>query len=211
MTAEYCVCNVISINLSHVSCHRCHQCFHGPTLVEFLPVRNHGKVMVPVFIIEALGVCLADGLTWRLIPMFDQKACWYLIIATSIPNFWMLRIAWYFACVFENMAHLKKYPALLILNKLMKLILKRRHCFNNPFLPFYQCLIPLCGTTFHFAEQHICIIFVTKNASSIFLLSVLKDLGNNPCFTAFIGYLGQIPGILLMHVYSYRLALCWTS
>ena len=46
------------------------------------------------------------------------------------------------------------------------------------------------------------IIFVTENGayytSSIFLLSVLKDLGNNRLyFTAFIGYLGQIPGILL--------------
>ena len=48
------------------------------------------------------------------------------------------------------------------------------------------------------------IIFTTETGafyvSSLFLPKVLLDLGTNPYFTVFVGYLGQIPGILLMSI-----------
>ena len=36
--------------------------------------------------------------------------------------------------------------------------------------------------------------------SSVFLLQILKEFGTDPYFASFVGYLGQIPGILLMAI-----------
>ncbi len=44
-----------------------------PTLVEFLPVRNRGKVMVLVTLVQAVGACLTGGLAWWLIPTYPEK------------------------------------------------------------------------------------------------------------------------------------------
>ena len=50
----------------------------------------------------------------------------------------------------------------------------------------------------------ISLIYVTSSTayvcSSIFLLRILKEFGTDPYFTSFTGYLGQIPGILLMSI-----------
>ena len=45
----------------------------SPTLLEFLPVRNRGKVMVLVLLIEAVGSCVTGGLAWWLIPTYPKK------------------------------------------------------------------------------------------------------------------------------------------
>ena len=193
------------------------------TLVEFLPVRNRGKVMVSVFVIEAFGVCLTGGLAWWLIPTFGQKGWRYLIIATSIPNFLGVAYRLLFNIqsprfliakgrykearrVFEKMARLngKNLNDFLPVNckfeNLIQLDIEKKRSFVKSVSTLLSMFKqPFLRTTFFTS-----IIFVTENgayyASSIFLLSVLKDLGNNPYFTAFIGYLGQIPGILLMSI-----------
>ena len=195
------------------------------TLVEFLPVRNRGKVMVSVFVIEAFGVCLTGGLAWWLIPTFGQKGWRYLIIATSIPNFLGVACRLLFHIqsprfliakgkykeamkVFKKMARLngKNLNDFLPVNckledviQLHNIIEKKRSFTKSVSILFSMFKRPFFRTTFFTS-----IIFVTESgayyASSIFLLSVLKDLGNNPYFTAFIGYLGQIPGILLMSI-----------
>jgi putative MFS transporter len=193
------------------------------TLVEFLPVRNRGKVMVSVFVIEAFGVCLTGGLAWWLIPTFGQKGWRYLIIATSIPNFLGVAYRLIFNIqsprfliakgrykearrVFEKMAKLngKKLNNFLPVNCRFEDVVqldveKKRSFMESVYTLLSMFKQPFLRTTFFTS-----IIFVTENgayyASSIFLLSVLKDLGNNPYFTAFIGYLGQIPGILLMSI-----------
>ncbi len=58
-----------------------------------------------------------------------------------------------------------------------------------------------------YARQTLClsIIFITEMCgyygSSVFLPGVLEKLGvSNPYFAAFVGFLGQIPGILLMSI-----------
>lgn len=48
------------------------------------------------------------------------------------------------------------------------------------------------------------VIYVTETvayyASGLFIPQVLQNFGVNPFFTAFVGYLGQIPGIALMSI-----------
>ena len=189
------------------------------TLVEFLPVRNRGKVMVSVFVIEALGVCLTGGLAWWLIPTFGQSGWRYLIIATSIPNF--LGVAYRFVFhiesprfliakgkykearkVFMKMAWLngKDLNDILPSNKKFEDVVKLDEIKKTS----VSTLLSMFRRPFLRTTLIMSVIFITENgayyASSIFLLSVLKDMGNNPYFTAFIGYLGQIPGILLMSI-----------
>ena len=193
------------------------------TLVEFLPVRDRGKVMVSVFVIEAVGVCLTGGLAWWLIPTYGQKGWRYLIIATSIPNFLGVAYRLIFHIesprfliakgkykearrVFEKMAFLNRknlndfLPDTAQFEDVVQLEIKS----NPSFLQSLSTLLSMFKQPFLRTTFFMSIIFITENgayyASSIFLLSVLKDLGNNPYFTAFIGYLGQIPGILLMSI-----------
>lgn len=193
------------------------------SLIEFLPVRNRGKVMVLVYVIEALGVCLTGGLAWWLIPTFGQKGWRYLIIATSIPNFVGVAYRLLFhiqsprfliakgkykeaRVVFEKMARFngKKLddfmPSDCNFEDIVQLdIVKKRSFMDSLSSLLFMFKRPFFRTTFFLS-----IINVTESgayyASSIFLLSVLKDLGNDPYFTAFIGNLGQIPGIVLMSI-----------
>lgn len=44
-----------------------------PTLVEFLPVRNRGKVMILVTLVQAVGACVTGGLAWWLIPTYPER------------------------------------------------------------------------------------------------------------------------------------------
>ena len=193
------------------------------TLVEFLPVRNRGKVMVSVFVIEAFGVCLTGGLAWWLIPTFEQKGWRYLIIATSIPNFLGVAYRLLFhiqspryliakgryqeaKLVFQKMARLnrKDLNDFLPINSNLEDVVQLEIEKKSSFLESLSTLLSMFKRPFFRTTFLTSIIFVTENgayyASSIFLLSVLKGLGNNPYFTAFIGYLGQIPGILLMSI-----------
>lgn len=193
------------------------------TLVEFLPVRNRGKVMVSVFVIEAFGICLTGGLAWWLIPTFGQYGWRYLIIATSIPNFLGVAYRLLFSIqsprfliakgkykearqVFEKMAKLNRKNLNDFLPESFKFESvvqidegKKRSFVESIYILLSMFKQPLFRTTLLMS-----IIFVTEfcayYASSVFLLSVLKDFGDNPYFTAFIGYLGQIPGILLMSI-----------
>jgi MFS family permease len=57
------------------------------TLVEFLPVRNRGKIVVSVLVVQAVGACITGGLAWWLIPTYTERGWRYLVIATAIPKF----------------------------------------------------------------------------------------------------------------------------
>ena len=63
------------------------------TLIEFLPVRNRGKVLVLAKLAESVGSCICAGLAWWLIPTY--KLGWrYLTIAASSPIFFAVLFAW---------------------------------------------------------------------------------------------------------------------
>lgn len=195
-----------------------------PTLAEFLPVRNRGKVLVLAFLIQAIGNCATAGLAWWLIPTFTRNGWRYLIIATAIPSF--------LTTVYRLVFFIESPRFLIAKGKFAKArkTLSRMAWMNgknlNDFLPEereFQYMVSIetrteetCLQSFSkflvifkplYLRRTICvaIIYVVDNvtyyASSLFLPAVLKKLNvRSPYFTIFVGFLGQIPGILLMSI-----------
>ena len=195
------------------------------TFVEFLPVRNRGKIMVSVLVVQSLGTCVCGGLAWWLIPTYVVKGWRYLVIATTIPQFigaafrllvFPLQSPRFLVVkgrfeeakiVFEKMARLngknlqdlipagEKFENIVRVN----VMVSRRVCSQ-----FFHSLVAMFKPPYLSVTILISIIYVTTCAayfgSSIFLLKILVELNTNAYFASFCGYLGQIPGILLMAI-----------
>ena len=72
--------------------------FVNPTIVEFLPVNNRGKVLVLNTLVGSLGLCVSCGLAWWLIPSYPVYGWRYYVAASGLPTFFVatLRLAFYF-------------------------------------------------------------------------------------------------------------------
>ena len=193
------------------------------TFVEFLPVRNRGKIVVSVLVVQAIGACITGGLAWWLIPTYVERGWRYLVIATAIPKFIS---AAYRLLVFPHQS-----PRFLIAKGRLKEargIFKKMAWLNHKdldeILPKDRRIIcsystnknasvctQFCRNLSALFKPHyltvtipVSIINVTSMTayycSSVFLLQVLKEFGTDPYFASFVGYLGQIPGILLMAI-----------
>ena len=192
------------------------------TLVEFLPVRNRGKVIVLLKLAEAVGSCVCAGLAWWLIPTY-RNGWRYLIIAASILVM--------FPAVFRLIFHVQS-PRYLIARgrfeearKVFSLMAHINGKNLNDFLPsgfdFEKLVVVespanrnILQTAKHFRTMFrtpylkttilISIVYTLEGmsayGSSLFLPNVLNKLNVNPYFTTFVGYLGQIPGVLLMSI-----------
>ena len=60
--------------------------FIFPMLMEFLPVKNRGKIASLVKVIQMTGSCIAVGIAWWLIPTYTHNGWRYFVIAISIPS-----------------------------------------------------------------------------------------------------------------------------
>ena len=196
-----------------------------PTLAEFLPVKNRGKVLVLVFLIQAIGNCVTGGLAWWLIPTYKEKGWRYLVIATAIPSF----ISTLYRLVFfvESPRFLIAKGKFAKARKTLSLMARMNGKNLNDFLPEekeFQYSVSIEAKTKEtflqsfskfltifkppYLNRTICLsiiyptVTMTYYASALFFPAVLKkQLGiSNPYFTLFVGYLGQIPGILLMAI-----------
>ena len=58
-----------------------------PTLIEFLPVKNRGKITILTGVIHTIGSCMVGGLAWWLVPHYGNHGWRYFIIATAVPSF----------------------------------------------------------------------------------------------------------------------------
>ena len=193
------------------------------TMIEFLPVRNRGRVIVLLKLTEALGTCICAGMAWWLIPTYDVKGWRYLTIAASIPSL--------FAVFFRLVFHLQS-PRYLIARgrfKEARNVLSQMARINgkklSDFLPDeikFQKLVAIETQTNRSLWQTvldfriifkspylkrtvlISIVYVLEGMSAygavLFLPNILNKLNVNPYFTSFVGYLGQIPGVLLMSI-----------
>lgn len=200
------------------------------TLVEFLPARNRGKIMVAVLLIETVGICSMGGLAWWLIPSYPVYGWRYIIVAASVPYFIPALYRLIFSiqsprfliskgryreaqCVFKKMACLngRELPEVFVSDFTIQNIASNRDedlgssrmlCVkSNPLIAGFKALFKLSQLR---TTLCLCVIFVIETASymsaSIFLPSVLKKFGVDPYFVSFMGYLGQIPGIILMSI-----------
>ena len=186
-------------------------------LTEVLPVRNRGKVLVLIMLVESVGICVTGGLAWWLIPTYPSRGWRYLVIATSVPSFFVAGFRILFP--FES-------PRYLLARGDYKRaygVLVRMASFNGKKLPFelstvetVQCstrpsLKDSClklGSVFKRSYLRttisMSIIYVAHTVAyyslALFIPTILVDLVQNSYFTVFIGYLGQIPGVLLMSI-----------
>ena len=194
-----------------------------PVLVEFLPVKNRGQALISLYLVQAATTSMTGGLAWWLIPNYPRFGWRYLTAATSVPAFVTViyRLTFYVESprfllskgrctaarkVFAQMArwnrkNLDEYlPQELEFSELVETVplqkgkqnlVQTLHNFLHIFKPFYlRTTIAL-------------LIINTTNAGtfwgvSLFLPSLLRDITSDNYFIAFMGYLGQIPGILLM-------------
>ena len=194
-----------------------------PTLIEFLPVRNRAKVSILVIIIQAVGSCSGAGLAWWLIPAYEDDGWRYLIIAVSIPILFAAgyRIAFYLQSPRFLLAKRRFKEARKVLSQ-MAAINRKQLCDlipqdieleelivleEQPDQTFRQTILnyrTLFTATYLRRTVLIGIIFTLETGSyygaTLFLPSVLNDLTHKPYFNAFVGFLGQIPGIFLMSI-----------
>ena len=194
-----------------------------PTLLEFLPVRNRGKIMVSVTVVQSIGACITGGLAWWLIPTFKTNGWRYLIVATTIPQFIGAAFRLIFPLqsprfliakgqfkearkVFEKMAQLngKRLADLIPEREDFENIVKLSDVRESVCSQFWRSLAAIFKPPYLSVTILVSIIYVistgTYYCSSLFLLKVLDHMHTNPYFASFFGYLGQIPGILLMAI-----------
>ena len=188
-------------------------------LVEFMPVRSRGKGVVYVDLLKAVGYCAASGLAWWLIPTYENNGWRYFIIAMATPSLVTacFRLVFYFQSPRFLLAKGRYDQAWRTLSIMAKMNGKNLNTFMQP-EEVRQLVIPerikktillkksLIVFTPQYLRRTVCLIFIymiSSNASSgvtLFLPDVLKSLGANPYFIPFIGYLAQLPGIVLMSI-----------
>ena len=186
-------------------------------LVEFMPVKSRGKGVVYVDLVKALGYCAASGLAWWLIPTYETNGCRYFIIAMAAPSLVTacFRLVFYFQSPRFLLAKGRYDQAWRTLSVMAKMNCKDLNTFIQP-EEIRQLVIPehkkktillkksLIVFTPQYLRRTLCLIFIymiSSNAASgatLFLPDVLKSLGANPYFIPFVGYLAQIPGIILV-------------
>lgn len=189
-------------------------------LTEVLPVRNRGKVLVLIMLIESLGIIATGGLAWWIIPTYPRHGWRYLIIATAIPPFFVagFRVVFPFESPRFLVTQGRYEEAYKVLSRMARFNGKRlsfslqtlqsiQVLYKKPKVTFKQSCLKL-GYVFKkiYLRTTVCmsIIYVTHTVAyysmSTFIPSILQRLVHNSYFTAFIGFLGQIPGVLLMSI-----------
>ena len=195
-----------------------------PTLIEFLPVRGRGKILVLIILIQAVGSCGCAGLAWWLIPTYPVEDGWrYLIIATAIPILFaaLFRIVFYLQSPRFLLAKGRFKEARKVLSQMARVNGKRLSEFLPEHVELEELVIiepqsehslwqtlkdfrVMFSKTYLRRTVLIGIIYPVQTlgyvGSSLFLPSILNNLTHKPYFNAFVGYLGQIPGVLLMSI-----------
>ncbi len=195
-----------------------------PVLVEFLPVKYRGKVTILTGLAQGIGSCIAGGIAWWLVPRYTENGWRFFIVVTAIPSLvvFIFRIifrvesprylmshnkterAWETLCLmarFNKMSLeeiISKDDFLLILQQCVNtgdmskdysLLHKFMYIFKYPYRVRTLCLLVIYNT-----QQ------MAYFGYTLFLPTLLTNLGVNPYFVSFVGFTAQIPGILLMAI-----------
>jgi len=191
-----------------------------PMLVEFMPVKSRGKVLVCVSLVQAVGYSAASGLAWWLIPTYEKNGWRYFIIAAAVPSLVTtgFRLMFYFQSPRFHVAKQQYAKAWRTLSIMGKMNGKDLNTFMQPEELRYSLehkqvekktiLLKKSLTVFtlQYLRRTVCLsimYMISSNAASVattFLPAVLQDMGASPYFTPFVGYLAQIPGLMLMAI-----------
>ena len=187
-----------------------------PILTEFLPVKNRGKTLVLIIMVQAIGSCVSGGFAWWLIPSYTINGWRYFTMVTSIPSLLVTAFRLIFRYqsprflisagrtgeavqVFHAMARINGVDIHEILpeNVIFDCDMKCNRSMSSKFLALFSR--KYFRRTIGFALIYT-LATVGYYVTVVFLPDQLKNLGTDPYFTAFVGYLGQIPGIALMSI-----------
>lgn len=196
-----------------------------PTLMEFLPVRNRAKAVVLTYVIANIGMCVACGLTWWLVPTFSSRGWRYFIIAGAIPA--LMAALFRLLFIFESPRYLVAMERYELAWNVFKTIAR----FNKKsltdftsreeFVPQFTTAKPKDRLNPRFAFKEIIAMFRPSLylrttlalsvvimaescgylGASVFLPDFLNGLpGVNTYFTLLVSLAAQIPGQLLMSI-----------
>ena len=200
-----------------------------PTLVEFLPVRNRGKVSVLVLLVSSLGQITSSGLAWWLIPTYSHpengglRGWRYYVLASSAPILLiaLFRLIFHFESPRYLLTRGRTRKAWNIFRIIAKINFKELTDFisyeefkevmekdlsrvtkKRKFL-FLQ-LLEIFKPRYLRRTLPLTVIAITESfgylSSQLFLPEFVKKLDINQYFTILISAVAQIPGILLMSI-----------
>ncbi len=196
-----------------------------PTLVEFLPVKNRGKVTLLVSVLMLLGLCGSYGMGWWLIGEGQYPGGWrYYIAAVSIPTLFvaLYRIIFNFESPRFLLSRQKKEQAWTIFASIAKLNSKNlsefvsKEEFINQFDSSDASKIhkPRKSIAWQFLAIFtprylrrtvpLSILIITESigymCSKIFLPDYLTNLGLSVYLTLLTTSFAEIFGVLLMSI-----------
>ena len=189
-----------------------------PTLLEFLPIKNRGKVAILVLLNQSIGSSLAAVLAWYLSDKYTTNGWRIYIAATSVPCLLLAvyRLAFYCESprylvskgkidkawkIFTMMAVLNRKKIDEIASK-KDLVYEPVTCTNPytlskilkiwkpPMLLHTLCLLIITATQRMFVFSR----------TLMFFSILLQNLGVNPYMGLVISSVSQIPGVLLMSI-----------
>ena len=195
-----------------------------PMFVEFLPLKNRGQAGVLLMLSSTAGNCIAAGLAWWLIPTYPINGWRYLVFATSLPSFlvFCFRLVFYVESPRFLVSKNKMDAAWNTFTIMARINCKNLNSFmdkeefckltketglgpeqKNP-LHLWKTFVKI------FSKRHIkhtvCLLmvhvamFMSYIGTTLFLPTLLKNLGVDPYSGAFIGFSAQVPGVLLMAI-----------
>ena len=192
-----------------------------PTMLEFLPVKNRGNVAILTGMIQAIGLCIAGGVAWWLIPHYTRGWRYFIIYTGIVPLITaVFRLVFYIESprflvsqgklerawkVFSFMASVNgkemnklvtKEEFFIQVNKLKVTDVQKEPLIKKLFYIFRP---PYLRRTVCLLVVY-CLQVMSAYGTTLFLPYTLKVLGANPYFISFVGCLAQIPGIALMAI-----------
>ena len=197
--------------------------FLNPAIIEFLPVRNRGKVMVLNALIGTLGVCLSCGLAWWLIPTYPRYGWRYYIFASGVLMCLaaVFRIAFRFESprfliakgrfekawrIFERMARIngKNLSEYAPLNTCVSQIAIFENGEEEKEKALFSQFLQIFHPRYLRTTIPLSVISVTEIAgyltSQLFLPSFLSQVGSSTYFTIMVSTVSQLPGYALVSI-----------
>lgn len=203
--------------------------FIFPMLMEFLPVKNRGKIASLVKVVEMTGSCISVGIAWWLIPTYIKNGWRYFVIAISIPSLFtaVLRLVF---CVqsprfLVNKGYIDSaWNVLTWMGKINRRDINNFFC-KNDFTRHYKdkstgdtssCKTTVCNLLKKygsvFKRQYLCttiilsLIVMLSNSgdygTTLFLPNILKALVPKQYlyFLPLAGLFARIPGVMFMSI-----------
>ena len=199
-----------------------------PTLIEFLPVKNRGKITLLVSILMLIGLCGSYGIGWWLVPTYKSGWRYYIaIVSTPTLLVSLYRLIFHFESPRYLISRGKKERAWKIFKVIAKFNFKdlTSYVTKEEFSNGLEITDSLHGSSVNTVANRrsiflqvleifkprylrmtipLSVLIITESigytCSKVFLPDYLTNLGVSVYFTLLVTSFAEIPGILLMSI-----------